>query len=47
VLNRIPIFVIGRPGSSKTLTMQVTLKPMKLFFCVFDLFDLLDLSDFV
>jgi len=23
ILNRIPIFVVGKPGSSKTLTMQV------------------------
>ena len=23
VLNKIPVFIVGKPGSSKTLTMQV------------------------
>jgi len=38
ILNRIPIFVVGKPGSSKTLTMQVVGILPSSFECVCYLF---------
>ena len=35
IFNRLPIFVVGKPGSSKTLTMQVRIDPENEFEYVF------------